>query len=667
MRRLVILLPLVLLFGSTATAQVVDSTAQEPDSLGYEQDRAGERADPVAFGPMQGVRDPVGYESEQDGYALTDSIPALLPALDLADILQQAPGAFTYMFDAEGWPDGWSPDGLPPQSAGLTLNGIPFDHLFTGRPAFALIPLSLLERPRLQVVGHGRPMSVQTRIRPFATPIPITEGTYWRGGDGLQSITAVHAQHRRRTVLGEPGFLNVMGSYGGRAADGGYPNSDLRRGRQVVLRVGYEQRDWSIQLINLHNRRQVGAHGGVVPDPGNFESIYRRAAAVVEDPEARRRTIRNDLALTLRSRMLGPEPITIGAFWTAETQRYNGGDALLETVSDRLGIRAAVPLLAGSTHALSARAVFWSDVISPRHGFIAEPVRLNRIHAYLQDSLRTGRLRLQATAGLDRHGGSVRPSASTAIETAGGPLALRASIALTNRPVSAVDRLGFGSLTGLRDVESAGRLLHGRGSIHYRTGPIDLTLGAFAAFEEHSVDYFATGSDSATVRLIPGSLRRAGTYAEIAWRRDALRGFYWIASPTLLRFLNAGASELHARTAEALPQMYGRMRLGARYVLFRGDLDLDVYAQATAWSELRGRIFLPESGLLAISARDALILGPSSMLDLVVEARVRDARIFLTYENALSGTQLMVGNMIVPVYPLPARRFRFGVYWPIFG
>ncbi len=55
------------------------------------------------------------------------------------------------------------------------------------------------------------------------------------------------------------------------------------------------------------------------------------------------------------------------------------------------------------------------------------------------------------------------------------------------------------------------------------------------------------------------------------------------------------------------------------------------------------------------------------MLHLIAEARVRDATLFFVYENALSGTALMTGNLIVPVYPLPAQRFRFGVFWPIFG
>ena len=32
---------------------------------------------------------------------------------------------------------------------------------------------------------------------------------------------------------------------------------------------------------------------------------------------------------------------------------------------------------------------------------------------------------------------------------------------------------------------------------------------------------------------------------------------------------------------------------------------------------------------------------------------------------ALSGTTLQPGVLVVPVYPLPARRLRFGVYWPI--
>jgi hypothetical protein len=52
-------------------------------------------------------------------------------------------------------------------------------------------------------------------------------------------------------------------------------------------------------------------------------------------------------------------------------------------------------------------------------------------------------------------------------------------------------------------------------------------------------------------------------------------------------------------------------------------------------------------------------------LDVALKAGIRDATLFLTFENVLSGTSLQPGVLVVPVYPLPEQRFRFGVFWPI--
>ncbi|MEX0600838.1 MAG: putative porin, partial [Rhodothermales bacterium] len=57
----------------------------------------------------------------------------------------------------------------------------------------------------------------------------------------------------------------------------------------------------------------------------------------------------------------------------------------------------------------------------------------------------------------------------------------------------------------------------------------------------------------------------------------------------------------------------------------------------------------------------------SNTLNLVAEIRVRDAKLFLVYDNVLAGTSFLPGNFLVPIYPLPAQRFRFGIYWPILG
>jgi hypothetical protein len=56
--------------------------------------------------------------------------------------------------------------------------------------------------------------------------------------------------------------------------------------------------------------------------------------------------------------------------------------------------------------------------------------------------------------------------------------------------------------------------------------------------------------------------------------------------------------------------------------------------------------------------------------------KLRGATLFFTFENVQSTfapagsvqrqTSLVPGTFVVPVYPLPARQFRFGVHWPLF-
>lgn len=177
-------------------------------------------------------------------------------------------------------------------------------------------------------------------------------------------------------------------------------------------------------------------------------------------------------------------------------------------------------------------------------------------------------------------------------------------------------------------------------------------------------DYMAD-DDSAAVRLAPSAARRAGVTLDFGWRRDADLGVYAVIQPSLTRLMSRDASELHARLSRSHPEWYGRARLGVRSLLFQGDLDLDAFVDGQFWGASAGRTLHPETGLLAVPLLSALSFGPSTMVSVGAEAGVRTATFFLVYENALAGTNLMRGNLIVPVYPLPARQFRFGVYWPI--
>ncbi len=102
-----------------------------------------------------------------------------------------------------------------------------------------------------------------------------------------------------------------------------------------------------------------------------------------------------------------------------------------------------------------------------------------------------------------------------------------------------------------------------------------------------------------------------------------------------------------------------------RYLIFQRDLDLDISIRGRFWSEFAGRAFHPQSGLLVVPVEGARPVESSATLDLVVTGGVRTATLFLAYENFLSGTSFLPGNLLVPVYPLAEKRIRFGVFWPI--
>src|SRR5690606_33285230 len=90
----------------------------------------------------------VAPEAAEPGRPVTP-VPALTPALDPADLLGSVPGAFVYHLGAPGWPHGLSLNGRAPEAHALTLDGRPYDDLFTGRPREDLLPLEVLDRLRL--------------------------------------------------------------------------------------------------------------------------------------------------------------------------------------------------------------------------------------------------------------------------------------------------------------------------------------------------------------------------------------------------------------------------------------------------------------------------------------------------------------------------------------
>ena len=162
-----------------------------------------------------------------------------------------------------------------------------------------------------------------------------------------------------------------------------------------------------------------------------------------------------------------------------------------------------------------------------------------------------------------------------------------------------------------------------------------------------------------------GTFRRVTGTLRLAWRDRATRGVYLRAQASAQTALNEEDSDLHRREAAALPPLWGTTRLGFRALdLFDGALDLDVALRGRAWTAFRGRRFHAPTALFALPPLDARPVDAAGTLDALAEAGIGGGRatVFVAYENALA-SRAYAGAYVVPVYPLPGPRLRFGVFW----
>ncbi|MDX1531638.1 MAG: hypothetical protein R3362_08940, partial [Rhodothermales bacterium] len=373
-----------------------------------------------------------------------------------------------------------------------------------------------------------------------------------------------------------------------------------------------------------------------------------------------------DAALTVRTRLRpGAEPLTVSAFATKAFFQYRlPGRDTLAVASRRAGGRLAQDLTAGA-HRLRLAAEAWRDWTVGGTTGLPDTLGLGRtrLQLLLRDELRAGPLALTAEARL-HEGARAGGHLGAALDARPVRLFAEAERA-AGAPPAWVEQHGFGPFLDGLPGAARERTLAGRAGLTLRAGAFDATAFGFAHHIDDAVDLYETGEDTAAVRVLPSALRRAGAAADLGWRRDARRGLYLVAQPTLTTLLDAGASDLHARQDAALPAFFADGRLGARYLLFNGDLDLDVSVRGRFWTAMRSRTLHPATGLLALPALGARSVPASGTLDLVGLGRVRTATLFIAYENVLSGTTFLAGNYLVPVYPLPERRLRFGVFWPI--
>jgi hypothetical protein len=597
--------------------------------------------------------------------------PVQAPEHEVARLLAHLPGSFLYDLGANGWPHGWSWNGLSPQRSTLLFDGHPYDDPVTGRPRFDLLPPTFLQVPRVGVDHRGNPIGVYIQPQQYDVERPLTELRYRRDNSSMQSIGVVHVQQRAVNPLGTPSLLQIVGGYYGRAADNEYPNSDLRRERALLGRVALRGRTWSLTLRNVHARRRIGAHGGVLPQGNLFDTVYNRTIADVRLDDARRQTIRNDLALTARSTVLPglTTPLTLSANWTAQTYSYYNADTL-RAQTDRFSAYLRQDAMWRS-HTLWMEVGARHDDLRSTNAWTGHRSR-QHIYATLRDSIDWRIARVVLDAGFHATDRQQYPSAAAHVARSLGPLRVFAEARLAGQSVSWIETAGFGDvIRPLADVPT-GRITYGQLGMALAQGPVDIRLTGFAHEIQDPIDLYATGvGDTLTARASDTPFRRLGATLALGWRRSARAGLYASAHGTAVQFRPTQDS-LAARVADTLPQVFGRGRLGARFMAFEGDFNADLYVEGRAWTRFRSRQLHPPTGLLAVPPAGVpvledvpLVFGPSGTLDVGLEAGIREATLFFSMENVLSGTPVQPGTLIVPVYPLPERRFRFGVYWPI--
>lgn len=115
----------------------------------------------------------------------------------------------------------------------------------------------------------------------------------------------------------------------------------------------------------------------------------------------------------------------------------------------------------------------------------------------------------------------------------------------------------------------------------------------------------------------------------------------------------------------SLPERWASGRLGWKALLFQKDLDLDLFIRGRVWESMNGLRLHTPTGLLVLPEDLSAPVDGNWLMDVGAEGDVRGATLFVAYENVFSGTNWQIGNLLVPDYPLPRQRVRFGVYWPI--
>ena len=619
---------------------------------------------------------PFSDEPYAVGTALDSIPPALGYYLDLTAPLADVPGAFSYSLGNLGWPHQWTYLGMPPSAIELSIDGMTVRDPTTNRALFDAVPIDLIGTQRESALAHGGPIMLQSRVRSLAKRRPYTELRYENGAAGLQSISAIHVQQRIWRILGAPTATQFMARLSFHEWTGKYPNSgsDLS---QAFGRVGFTSRRWRVRFTDSYTARTRGAHTGVLQKPGQeFDSVYDTFDARVGDPSAQHRLERNQFDVSVEHTWEADlKPLAIWSSYTKSLYRYSseagsGGEpeAKPETRSSefRLKVEQAAPGFIEGHEFTGRFSIEMTDISSDSLLAGGGGSTRSRLIMSADDQFAIGRLVPRVVLGLHVVDEWVFPSTGLHLRRSFEKFSMAAEASLNGRAPSPLEKSG-----GLGVSVAARALSHVKSqsvrvSVDAPGRLFGLEVTGFASRLIDPVDIVRSGEESYFVGQSSGSVTWTGVTATLGWRVLSRQGFYGSVSPTVQSAAVSDHDDVADGLASSLPTFFGTARFGYRNQFFLGDLDADIYLLGRAWSAFRGRVYDPVHALLVLPEAGANVNAGSGTLDVRVEAGIRGTTIFVSVDNVLAGL-VYPGTLIVPVYPIPARAFRFGVFWPIDG
>jgi len=575
------------------------------------------------------------------------------------------PAVFEYTFGALGWPDAISRFGQHPDRMPLIWDGRVVDDLVTGQPLSNWIPLSLIGASGWNEIG-----GLTASLRDLEGTEPETAVRYQSSGDGMQSIHALHIQNR---LLGAPdstrGRLQTILGYAGAGSEGEYDGSQLRRMRQIVARVGWQTERWDVTLTDVASRGAVGAHAGVIPFTGaGYESIYQRLGATVEDATARRRTIRNDLTLAATASVQGLRTES-QLYRISQTLDFRGASLQTRGWLTRLGAQVSQTWSSPSAE-VAWSGYAWQEGSTGGTAFQEDTSSRRQLGGQARGQWTRNELLVRGQAGLHAGRDDSWLDAGLSATHPVGDFMVEASASTSNQQTAWADQAGFGSTPAAGLPTLSGREDRFQAGLSWSNTVLRLGVTAHVVFSTDPLEYRRT--DQVGIResaVIDG--RHSERFVSLeAGFRDQLEAGPYVAGSFTMRQAEADGASLAGTSwttswENRLPDTWANGRLGWKALLFQDDLDLDAYLRVRWWDSFTGRTIHTPTGQFVLSGVNQEPVASSWLVDVVAEAGVRGATLFFAYENMFSGTTTLIGNLVIPDYPLPRQRIRFGVFWPI--